>query len=95
MRITQEQRQVLKIVLDFVERWNKMDEEIVVAEAQNIMEKEQIKKEEFYPSTPSGQAYLSTDVWQCKCGTWNNMHEKCIHLVQDGKIIYNSKEELN
>lgn len=37
-KLTGIQEQALRIVLDFVERWNKQDEEQVVAEAQGILE---------------------------------------------------------
>ena len=36
--MNQQQIQALKIVLDFVERWNKQDKDVPVAEAQGILE---------------------------------------------------------
>ena len=36
--ITKKQLEALKIVLDYVERWNKQDEEVKAAEATQILE---------------------------------------------------------
>ena len=36
--ITKKQLEALKIVLDYVERWNKQDEEVEAAEATQILE---------------------------------------------------------
>ena len=36
--MTKEQKQALTIIIDFVERWNKNDEDKRVAEASNVLE---------------------------------------------------------
>ena len=38
MELTATQINALQVVLDFVEKWNKQDEDILVAEAQGILE---------------------------------------------------------
>jgi len=43
----QEEREALKIVLEFVERWNKEDNNIDVAEAAVILQNYLIEKGEF------------------------------------------------
>ena len=37
---------------------------------------------------------FSTDIWQCSCGNWRRMDEKCIHLQQEDKIIDCRKEKI-
>lgn len=37
MKITQAQRNALEVILEFVERYNKKDDEILVAEAADIL----------------------------------------------------------
>jgi hypothetical protein len=44
-KLTQDQVQSLKIVLEFVERWNKQDKERMVAYAQEILQELVTKNE--------------------------------------------------
>jgi hypothetical protein len=44
-KLTQDQCRALKIILDFVERWNKQDKERMVAYAQEILQELLTKNE--------------------------------------------------
>ena len=54
-------------------------------------EKPIITKEIIYPNFQG--THMSTDIWQCSCGEWRKVDEKCLHLKQGNKIIDSRKEE--